>query len=174
MLSRVLGRYAPLSVAVLTAVALTGCGSGTTGTATAQLSTVGSTTGAPATTTANFSLIPNRPAASARGIRDKLLALAKPGTPITTQGTVPDWPPANGSGIPATPTDLSGFGFVVDKPKNMQYLSFAVKDSSGKCAGGDIVANSAGTAITGGQAISVPAKAPCTGDEVAKLAGHLS
>jgi hypothetical protein len=61
---------------------------------------------------------------------------------------------------------------VADKSKGIEYLAFAVKDTSGKCAGGDILANAAGTQTTGGKAVSVPAQAPCTGDEVAKLAGH--
>jgi hypothetical protein len=103
----------------------------------------------------------------------KMLALGRKGTRITPQGTVPGWASANGSGIPATPTHLSGFGFVADKARNIQYLSFAVRDTSGRCAGGDLQANAAGKRIIGGRPVTVRAKAPCTGDEVAKLAGHL-
>lgn len=98
--------------------------------------------------------------------------MARAGTPITAQGTVSGWAAANGSAIPADPSNISGFGFVADKSKHIQYLSFAVKDTSGRCAGGDLLANAAGTMTTGGRAVAIPAKAPCTGDEVAKLAGH--
>jgi hypothetical protein len=103
----------------------------------------------------------------------QLLALAKPGTTITSQGIVSGWAPANGSAIPADPSQISGFGFVADQAKHIQYLAFAAKDTSGKCAGGDLLANASGTRVTGGKAITVPAKAPCTGDEVAKLAGNI-
>jgi hypothetical protein len=153
----------------LAIVLLAGCGSsassgtGTSGIST--LSTVGSTTGAPALHTVHT-------ITSATAERDKLLALAKPGTAVSSQGTVPGWPPANGSGIPSTPSDVSGFGFVPDKAKNIQYLSFAVMDTGNRCAGGDLEANFAGTQIITARPITVPAQGPCTGDEVAKIAGH--
>jgi hypothetical protein len=177
MFSRVSTR--PLSLPVLVAVILiaAGCGSSSpSGTAAPTTSTSTSThTTAPGATT-GASLAPpttRGPFPDASVEVQKMLRLAKAGTRITPQGTVPAWASANGSGIPATPTHLSGFGFVVDKAKNIQYLSFAVKDTSGRCAGGDVLANGSGTKITGGKPITVPAKAPCTGDEVAKLAGHL-
>jgi hypothetical protein len=148
---------------------LAGCGSsGSSGTGTsalATLSTLGSTTGAPVIHTV-------KSYTSATAERDKLLALAKPGTSLSSQGTVPGWPPANGSGIPATPSEVSGFGFVPDKGQKIQYLSFAVTDRTGKCAAGDLEANSAGTRVTSAKPITLPAKGPCTGDETAKIAGH--
>jgi hypothetical protein len=173
MLSRLSSGLQPITLSVVTGIALAvaGCGSSPssgTGTSTVSTSAVSSaTTGA--TTTA-----PPSPRAVVRSASDEvkqLLALAKPGTTIGSQGSVPGWAPANGSAIPAEPSHVSGFGFVADKA--IQYLAFAVKDTSGKCAGGDLLANASGTRITGGKAIAVPAKAPCTGDEVAKLAGHI-
>jgi hypothetical protein len=157
----------------LAVMLLAGCGSsgsagtGSSGTGTgggATLTTLGSTSG---TTTAS---LPSY--ASATAERAKLLALAKPGTTLSSTGTVPGWPPANGSGIPATPSEVSGFGFVPDKAKNIQYLSFAVADSGGRCAAGDLEANAAGTQITSAKPVTLPSKAPCTGDEAAKIAGH--
>jgi hypothetical protein len=111
------------------------------------------------------------PYASATAERNKLLALAKPGTDVP-QGNVPNWPPANGSAIPATATEVSGFGFNVDKTQNVQYLSFAVADRNHGCAGGDIVTNAKGTKVISASPIKLPRHAPCTGDEVAELAGH--
>jgi hypothetical protein len=147
-------------------VLLAGCGSSaSSGTGTSALSTLGSTTGTLAPHTLHTYI-------SATAERDRLLALAKPGTSVSSQGTVPGWPPANGSGIPATPSDVSGFGFVPDKARNIQYLSFAVLDTTDKCAGGDLVTNASGGQITSARPITVPAKGPCTGDEVAKIAGH--
>lgn len=180
MLPRLSSRIRPISLSALAGIALAaaGCGSSsssgtvasTTSTSavsatTTTLSSSGDTTGSPS---------PRAVVTSAPGEVKKLLALAKPGTTITSQGTVPGWAPANGSAIPADPSHISGFGFVSQKGAGLQYLSFAVKDSSGKCAGGDLLANASGTRITGGKAITVPAKAPCTGDQVAKLAGHRS
>ncbi len=76
---------------------------------------------------------------------------------------MPGWPPANGSAIPATATDISGFGFNVDKAKKDQYLSFAVTDASGACAGGDIVANAKGTMVVSTSAVKLPSHAPVHG-----------
>jgi hypothetical protein len=112
------------------------------------------------------------PYSSATAERDMLLHLAKPGTKITSQGNVPGWPPANGSAIPATPTEISGFGFNVDKKRNVQYLSFAVGDKGHGCAGGDIVTNAKGTTVLSARPINLPSHATCSGDEVAKLAGY--
>jgi hypothetical protein len=160
---RVTDRIRLLSLAGLTVVVLAGCGSSTpSATGISALLTSGSTTGGPGV----------QQTTDATAERDKLLKLARPGTSVTAQGTVPGWPPANGSGIPATPSELSGFGFVADKAQNLEYMSFAVFDSAGRCAGGDLEANSAGTQITSARPVAIPAKAPCTGDEVAKLAGH--
>ena len=52
------------------------------------------------------------------------------------------------------------------------HLGFAVKDSSGHCAGGDIEADAAGTYVQSAQPVDMPRHAACTGDEAAKLAGH--
>lgn len=104
--------------------------------------------------------------------RNKLLALARPGTKISSQGNLSDWPPANGSAIPATATEISGFGFNMDRAKKAQYLSFAVTDTSGACAGGEILAKANGTTVVSASPVKLPSHAPCTGDEVAKLAGH--
>lgn len=112
------------------------------------------------------------PFISASTERNRLLALAKPGTKVGYQGSISGWPPANGSGIPATATEISGFGFDVDKARKEQYLSFAVADSKHGCAGGDIVTNSKGTNVASAKPVKLPSRAPCTGDEVAKLAGH--
>jgi hypothetical protein len=112
------------------------------------------------------------PFSSATSERNRLLALARPGTKITSQGSISGWPPANGSGIPATATEISGFGFNVDKARKEQYLSFAVTDSRHGCAGGDIVTNSKGTNVVSSMPVNLTTHAPCTGDEVAKLAGH--
>lgn len=162
-MSRATGRIRLLSLAGLTVAVLAGCGSSaSTGTGIAPLLNSGSTTGG--STAHAFT--------SATDERNKLLALAKPGTSVTAQGTIAGWPPANGSGIPATPSEISGFGLVVDKPKNLEYLSFTVMDTSGKCVGGDLETNSAGTQIVAARPITIPAKAPCTGDEAAKVAGH--
>lgn len=114
----------------------------------------------------------SHPITSATGERNKLLGLAKPGTHLTPQGTVPGWPPANGSGIPATPSEVSGFGFVVDRTRNDQYLSFAVTDAAGRCAGGDLETDSSGRVVASARSIAIPHKAPCTGDEAARIAGH--
>ena len=168
---------AALAVVVL---GLAGCGSsktsGSPGAALKSSSTTASTT---VTTTTLTSGLPTAASPSPRGVVTsatgevkKLLAVGKPGTSVTAQGTVAGWAPANGSAIPADPSHISGFGFVADKAKKLQYLSFAVKDTSGKCAGGDLLANAAGTRTTGGRAIAIPSKDPCTGDEVALLAGH--
>ena len=161
-------------------LAATACGSSRSGasagfksattTASANVTTTTLSTGGPPTAPPS----PQGVVTSATGEVKKLLAVAKSGTAITPQGTVAGWAPANGSAIPADPSHISGFGFVADKAKRIQYLSFAVKDTSGNCAGGDLLANPAGTRTTGGRAITVPAKASCTGDEVAKLAGHVS
>jgi len=116
---------------------------------------------------------PPHPYSSAAAERDRLLRLAQPGTKITSQGNLPGWPPANGSAIPATPTEVSGFGFNLDKARKVQYLSFAVRDAGGACAGGDILANAKGTEVISGTAVSLPHHGPCTGDEVARMAGHM-
>jgi hypothetical protein len=147
-------------------MALAGCGANTK-------------TGRSGGTEESTSAVPTAPAkgtgfASAAAERNRLLALAKPGTKITSQGNVPGWPPADGSAIPATPTDVSGFGFNVDKAKNTQYLSFAVTDSRHACAGGDIVTNSKGTTVVSAKPVELPPHAPCTGDQVATQAGHLN
>lgn len=143
-------------------VVLAGCGSSSTGTGTSPAGALGSTTGSNRL----------REITSASAERDRMLLLAKPGTNLTTQGTVLGWPPANGSGIPATSTEVSGFGFVPDKARHVQYLAFAVMDTARRCAGGDLEATAAGTQVTSARPITIPPKAPCTGDEVAKLAGH--
>ena len=109
---------------------------------------------------------------SAKAERDRLLDLAQPGTKLTSQGTVPGWPSANGAAIPATASQVSGFGFLSDTAKHVQYLGFAVKDSAGHCAGGDIEADSGGTYVQSAEPVEIPRHAPCTGDEAAKVAGH--
>jgi hypothetical protein len=181
MFSRLSSPTGPIAVSTLAGIALavTGCGSsGSSGmgaSAGSKSGTTASTTGTTTTLSASGSSAPPAPRAlveDASGEVKTLLAVAKPGTTISSQGTVPGWAPANGSAIPADPSHISGFGFVADKSKGIQYLSFAVKDTSGRCAGGDLLANAAGTRTTGGKAIAVPAKTPCTGEEVAKLAGH--
>lgn len=178
-------RSVALAALVGIALGLAGCGSSRQSGAPAEgfhSSTTGSTTASTTVTTTTLSSsdlatappAPRGVVTSATDEVKKLLAVAKAGTAITAQGTVSGWAPANGSAIPADPSHISGFGFVADKAKHIQYLSFAVNDTSGKCVGGDLLANAAGTRTTGGRAIAVPAKAPCTGDEVAKLAGHHS
>ena len=160
---RVSERMRALSLAGLAVAVLAGCGSSaSSGTGTAAQSTSGSTTGAPSP----------HPITSASVEVSKLLALGKPGTSLTGQGTVPGWPPANGSGVPATPSEVSGFGFVADKARNDQYLSFAVMDTAQRCTGGDLETNTSGTQVASAKPVKLPAKAPCTGDEVAKLVGH--
>jgi hypothetical protein len=67
---------------------------------------------------------------------------------------------------------VSGFGFVPDTSSHIQYLAFAVMDAAGRCAGGDLEANYSATQITSARPITIPAKAPCTGDEAAKIAGQ--
>ncbi len=171
---RVIDRIRPLSLTGLAILLLAGCGSSSapsasstsSDTGTAALTTLSATASTPTTLPQVYSNT------SATSTRNKLLALAKPGTSVTSQGNVPGWPPANGSGIPATPSEVSGFGFVPDKAQNIQYLSFAATDRKGRCAGGDLEANQAGTLITSARPITIPAKAPCTGDEAAKIAGH--
>ncbi len=155
-------RIQALSLAGLAVVVLAGCGSSSSGTGTSPLAGLGATTGSTKL----------REISSASAERDKLLRLAKPGTNLTTQGTVLGWPPANGSGIPATSTEVSGFGFVVDKTRHDQYLAFAVTDTAGNCAGGDLEATASGTQVTSAKPITIPRHAPCTGDEAAKIAGH--
>jgi hypothetical protein len=155
-------RIGAFSLAGLAVVVLAGCGSSSPGTGTSLLGGVGSTVGSTKLREIN----------SASAERDRLLALAKPGTNLTTQGTVLGWPPANGSGIPASSTEVSGFGFVPDKSRHDQYLAFAVKDTAGHCAGGDFEATASGTQVTSARPITIPPKAPCTGDEAAKIAGH--
>lgn len=152
---RTLIRLAILGILVLAA---TGCGSSPR-----------NTIPAPVATTAAYG--PN-PYSNATAERNKLLGLAKPGTKVTSQGNLPGWPPANGSAIPASATEVSGFGFNVDKVLKVQYLSFAVSDTNHSCAGGDIIANAKGTTVVSSRAVKLPSHAPCTGDEVAKLAGH--
>jgi hypothetical protein len=109
---------------------------------------------------------------SAQAERDRLLALAQPGTKVTSQGTLSGWPSANGAAIPASPSELSGFGFEADHAKKVQYLGFAVKDTAGHCAGGEIQADLAGTYVQSATAVTIPSHAPCTGNEAAKAAGH--
>ena len=109
---------------------------------------------------------------SATQERNRLLGLAKPGTRVTSQGTLPGWPAANGAAIPATTSQVSGFGFLVDKNQNVQYLGFAVLDTKGKCALGDIEANSSGTEVVSASPVTTPAHGPCTGDQAARAAGH--
>lgn len=121
---------------------------------------------------ATTSSVPPQSYSSATAERNRLLSMAKPGTRITSQGDVPGWPPANGSAIPASATEISGFGFNADTARKDQYLSFAVGDSGHGCAGGDIVANAKGTTVVAAKPIRLPSHAPCTGDEVAKLAGQ--
>lgn len=165
-MTRLTDSIRPLSLTGLTVVLLAGCGSsapaGTGVTALSTLSSAGSTTGTPTVRTYT----------SATSERDRILALAKPGTSVTSQGNVRGWPPANGSGIPATPSEVSGFGFVADKARNLQYLSFAVIDTAHKCAGGDLETNASGSQIVSARPIKLPPKGPCTGDEVARIAGH--
>jgi hypothetical protein len=184
MFSRLSSGIRPIALAVLASSALITAGCGSAGThASGAFKSATTTASASVTTTttttlsANGSFAPPAPRAVVQNAPDavkKLLALGKAGTPVSPEGTISGWAPANGSAIPADPSHTSGFGFAADKSKGIQYLSFAVKDTSGRCAGGDLLANAAGTTTTGGRAISVPAKAPCTGDEVAKLAGHSS
>lgn len=176
-------RFVDLAALAGIALAIAGCASSRQSGAAAagfKSSTSSSSTASSTATTTTLSSgglatappAPRGVVTDAPGEVKKLLAVAKAGTAITAQGTVSGWAPANGSAIPADPSHISGFGFVADQAKHIQYLSFAVKDTSGRCAGGDLLANAAGTRTTGGRAIAVPAKAPCTGDEVAKLAGH--
>ena len=165
-------RIRALSLAGLAVVVLAGCGSSaSSGTGTSagatSASISGSTIAGPTTTAATVQTITN-----ATAERNKLLALAKPGTRVTSQGMVPGWPPANGSGIPATSSETSGFAFVQDKAKNIQYLSFAVMDRTGRCAAGDLETNASGLQITSARPITIPPKSPCTGDEAARIAGH--
>ncbi|HEY1524390.1 MAG TPA: hypothetical protein VGF70_15370 [Solirubrobacteraceae bacterium] len=179
MFARLSSPTRPLFLSVLAGIvlAMAGCGSGRTHASGAFKSITRSSTSVTTTTTTTLSVggstAPPAPRALVQNATNEvktLLAVAKPGTTIAAQGTVSGWAPANGSAIPADPSHISGFGFVADK--GIQYLAFAVKDTSGKCAGGNLLANAAGTLTTGGKAVSIPAKAPCTGDEVAKLAGH--
>jgi hypothetical protein len=179
MFSRLSSRNGTAALAALIgiALALAGCGSSGRGASPGfkSATTAGATTGTTTTLSSGGNPASPSPRALIQNASDevkKLLGVAKAGTTITPQGTIPNWDPANGSAIPAEPSHISGFGFVADKSKGIEYLSFAVKDTSGKCAGGDLVANAAGTKTTGGKAVSVPDKAPCTGEEVAKLAGH--
>jgi hypothetical protein len=170
-------RFVALAALAGIALGLAGCGSSRQSPAAGFRSSTTSSTTVTTTTLSSGGLATGPPSprgvvTDAPGEVKKLLAVAKPGTAITAQGTVSGWAPANGSAIPADPSHISGFGFVADMAKHIQYLSFAVKDTSGKCAGGDLLANAAGTQTTGGRAIAIPAKAPCTGDEVARLAGH--
>ncbi|MFL5824019.1 MAG: hypothetical protein ACJ764_11315 [Solirubrobacteraceae bacterium] len=120
---------------------------------------------------------PTTPAAhhavkSAKVQRDKLLGLAAPGTKVTPRDTVPGWPSANGAAIPATTSQVSGFGFLVDQTKRVQYLGFAVTDAAGHCAGGNIEADLAGKFVLSSARVTIPRHAACTGDEAAKAAGH--
>ncbi len=170
-----------MTLAVVAGMALVaaGCGSsrlsGLGPPATSTTSAAGSTNATTTTLSTAGATAPPSPkgvVTSATGEVKTLLATAKAGTAISSQGTVAGWAPANGSAIPADPSHISGFGFVPDTPQHIQYLAFAVKDTSGKCAGGQLLANASGTKVTGGKSVAVPAKEPCTGDEVAKLAGH--
>jgi hypothetical protein len=146
-----------LAIPGILVLAAAGCGSGSKATI------------APVATTAT---VGPQPYSSATTERNKLLDLARRGVKVTSQGNLPGWPPANGSAIPATATRISGFGFNVDKKRKAQFLSFAVRDSGGACAGGDILTDSKGKKVVSHRAIRLPPHAPCTGDEVAKLAGH--
>ena len=181
MFSRLSSRSRPITLVVVAGLALAGAGCGSSRStglgprATSTTSAAGSTDAT--TTTLSTGVDTTAPApkgvvTSATGEVKTLLTTAKAGTAVSSQGTVAGWAPANGSAIPADPSHISGFGFVPDPAQHNQYLAFAVKDTSGKCAGGQLLANASGTKVTGGKSVAVPAKKPCTGDEVAKLAGH--
>src|ERR1700693_4590899 len=144
MFSRLSSRTAPINLFAVVGVgfsvaaiafSVAGCGSSSPRPGTSAGATSGTASASPSATTttlssgaaATASPSPRGVVTSAPGEVKKLLALAKPGTTITSQGTVPGWAPANGSAIPADPSHISGFGFVSQKAAGIQYLSFAVK-----------------------------------------------
>jgi hypothetical protein len=166
-----------LSRAVLAAclvVVVVGCGSSSQSTsssptpaAAASPSTKASASSSTAVTVSDAALT-----------RDKLLAAAPVGSAVPNRGemaqvwqTVVPGVRVSGSGIAATPGSISGFAFVLSKKKGLQYLAFAVLDSSGKCADGVLEASGSGDKVTAGLS---PAHQPgsCSGSRVADTAGY--
>ncbi len=79
----------------------------------------------------------------------------------------------NGSAVPASPSVVSGFAFVSSKGRGVDYLAFAVADTSSHCAGGVLEASSASPpTVTKATPVTVPAGTSCTGDNVATIAGY--
>ena len=109
--------------------------------------------------------------------RDALLADAPVGSAIVN-GYPSQWASTAysfaGAAVSADASGtVSGCGFVIDKAHNDEgYLSFAVQDSNGNCAGGDLVAAGSGDTVTSATPVTVPAGQPCTGNSVAAAAGH--
>lgn len=153
-------------LAVMAALGVGACGSSNSSTST---STARSGSASTATTS---SAAAGASGGSAAAVRDKLLALAKPGTTID-HGAIAGWPKnAQGSAIPATPSAISGWGFAVDKRKNIQFLSFAVTDSKGHCVGGDIQSDTAGNKVVSARPVTVKPGSPCSASTVAAAVGH--
>lgn len=71
-----------------------------------------------------------------------------------------------GYALAATPTQISGFQFVESKSTGGEILVFAVADSSGTCAVGELVADSAGTTVASAEPLDVAAGTECTGNAV--------
>lgn len=93
-----------------------------------------------------------------------LIAQAAKG-PITS-GTPQLWTTdgiqLDGYANPATPTSLSGYGFV---GKQTQFLAFAVKDTTGHCVGAVLFANASASQVTGSEIIPT-LTGPCSGATV--------
>lgn len=115
------------------------------------------------------------PIADASATRDALLAQAMGSA--ESGGTVTNWTADkalafSGSAVAAGPSDVSGFTFVTDKAKNVDFLSFAVADTQGHCAGGVLLDNASFTKVISAKPVTLPAGAACTGSAVGQAAGY--
>jgi hypothetical protein len=112
-------------------------------------------------------------------VRDKLLDLAMQSGSydphaepvITTWSSYYTSLTFAGSGIPADETTVSGFADVLSKHRNVDYLAFAVIDTSGNCVGGVLEIDDVLNEVMSANPVSGPF-AQCTGDAVADAAGY--
>jgi hypothetical protein len=121
------------------------------------------------------------PVTNAAGTRDYLLGLAPKGTPVDVRGepAIDEWATSlpwlhfTGSALPATPTSVSGFAFSYSKAKQVQYLAFAVADSSGGCAAGVLTSTDGDRpVVTRSTPLDASGTDSCSADTIAEAAGY--
>lgn len=172
-------------LALLAALLTVGCGGSSNPSPSTAASTPTPSAVPTATETPSATPSPSaQPITDAAAVRDQLLALAKPGTPMpldssSTGNAVSAWFSTYPSitflpqGTPADSTSISGWHVFFSKSKGINVLPFAVSDASGTCAGGIIEAdNSNPPVVTKAMPFAVPAGQPCSGQTVGTAAGY--